>query len=95
MNITHGLVNLSDTEPALITLGDLAVSTSFEVTLNVQNVDGSAYVYIGGPEVSTSDYGYVIEPNASFGMQIVYKDVPLYAVSDTNESQVAVLKVAY
>jgi len=94
MNITHGLVTLSDTTPSLITLGD-STANGFEVSINVQNIDGSAYVYVGGPEVSTSDYGYVIEPNGSFGMQVAYKDTPLYAVSDTDESQVAIMKMAY
>jgi hypothetical protein len=61
--------------------------------ITVQNVDEAAYVYIGGEDVSTEDYGYRLAPEAAWSIELSGKDA-IYAITDTDESQVAVLKTS-
>jgi hypothetical protein len=59
--------------------------------ITIQNVDASAYVYVGGEGVTTSSYGYRLNPGTAISFELPGKDA-LYAITDTDESQVAVLK---
>lgn len=59
--------------------------------ITIQNVDGSAFVYLGGEGVTTSFYGYRLAPGAAWSIELPGRDA-LYAITDTDESQVAVLK---
>jgi len=61
--------------------------------ITVQNVDDSAYVYVGGEGVTSLNYGYRISPNNGWSVELNGKD-SLYAISDTDESKVAVLKTS-
>jgi hypothetical protein len=87
MATTHNLVTLSDSEGTRLSPAGLHSG----VDITIQNVDESAYVYIGGEDVTTSDYGYRLMPNSAISFELPGRDA-LYAVSDTDESQVAVLK---
>jgi hypothetical protein len=87
MATTHSLVTLSDSEGTRLSPAGLHSG----VDITIQNVDESAYVYIGGEDVTTSDYGYRLMPNSAISFELPGRDA-LYAVSDTDESQVAVLK---
>jgi hypothetical protein len=59
--------------------------------ITIQNVDASAYVYVGGEGVTTSSYGYRLNAGSAISFELPGKDA-LYAISDTNSSQVAVIK---
>jgi hypothetical protein len=59
--------------------------------ITIQNVHESGYVYIGGEEVSASDYGFRIMPNHSWSIELPSRD-SLYAISSVNGSKIAVLK---
>jgi hypothetical protein len=59
--------------------------------ITIQNVDGSAYVYLGGEGVTTSDYGYRLQPGSAISFELPGRDA-IYAISDTEDSQVAILK---
>lgn len=83
----HELVTLSNTDGIRLTPNGL--HTGMDIT--IQNVDDSAYVYIGGDGVTSSDYGYRLAPNSAISFELPGRDA-LYAISDTDESQVAVLK---
>lgn len=84
---THALITLSDVTATRITPN--GIHSGMDIT--IQNVHESAYVYIGGEDVTTLDYGYRLMPNAAISFELPGRDA-LYAISDTNESQVAVLK---
>ena len=60
--------------------------------LTVQNVDETANVYIGNAQVTSSSYGFKIAPGAGFSVELNPRD-QLFAISDTNESEVALLRV--
>ena len=61
------------------------------VDITIQNIDAEAYVFIGAEGVTSSDYGFRLSPGAAISFELPGKDA-LYAVSDTNESEIAVLK---
>ena len=83
----HALFTLSSETATRLTPNGL--HSGMDIT--VQNVDPAAYVYLGGEDVSSSDYGYRLSPQAAISFELPGRDA-LYVISDTDESQVAVLK---
>lgn len=87
MATTHALVTLSDSEATRLTPNGL--HSGMDIT--IQNIDTTAYVFVGGEDVSSDDFGYRLAPNAAISFELPGRDA-LYVISDTNDSQVAVLK---
>jgi hypothetical protein len=85
----HSLVTLSDSTATELTP---AGSVHSGLDLTVQNIDETATVYIGGAGVTAADYGFKIAPGAGFSVELNPRD-QLFAISDTNESEVALLRV--
>lgn len=84
---THALITLSNQTATRLTPNGL--HSGMDIT--IQNVHESAYIYVGGEDVTASDYGYRLMPNSAISFELPGRDA-LYAISDTDESQVAVLK---
>jgi hypothetical protein len=82
----HVLTTLSNTSATRITPN--GVHSGLDIT--IQNTDGSAYVYLGGEGVTASDYGYRLAPGAAWSVELPGTDA-LYAITDTNNSKIAVL----
>jgi len=83
----HSLISLSSTDATRLTPN--GVHSGMDITL--QNVDDSAYVYVGGEGVTSSDYGYRIAPGHAISFELPGKN-SLYAITNLNGSQLAVLK---
>jgi hypothetical protein len=90
MAITHNLYTLSNISATRLT----PQGTGSGMDITVQNINDSAYVYIGGPDVSSSNFGYRLSPNTAISWELSGKDNNLFAISDINESQLAVIKTA-
>jgi hypothetical protein len=80
-------------------LKTLSNSTAYRLTPNgvhsgmditIQNVDSSAYVYLGGEDVATDNFGYRLSPGTAWSVELPGQDA-LYAITDTDESQIAML----
>jgi hypothetical protein len=84
---SHALTTLSSSAATLLTPN--GVHSGMDVT--IQNIHASAYVYIGGEGVTTSSYGYRLNPGSAISFELPGKDA-LYAITDTNSSQVAIIK---
>ena len=84
----HELLTLSNSTPTELTPG----ANHSGLDLTVQNVDDTAVFYVGGTGVTASDYGFKIVPGSAFSIEL-NPDDQLYAISDTNESNAAVLRV--
>ena len=84
----HELLTLSDTTATELTPG--ANHSGLDVT--VQNVDATAIAYIGAAGVTAANYGFKLEPGDAFSVELNPRD-RLYIISDTNESNVALLRV--
>ena len=87
MAIYHDLIALSDSTPTELTPG--ARHSGLDVT--IQNVDEAAIIYIGSANVTAADYGFKIDPGAAFSIELNPND-RLYVISDTNESNAALLR---
>lgn len=59
--------------------------------ITIQNLDESAYVYVGGEDVNPEDFGYRLSPNSAISFELPGRDA-LYAITDTDNSYLAVLK---
>lgn len=84
----HDLLTLSDSTATELTPG----ARHSGLDLTIQNVDDTAIVYIGGTGVTASDYGFKLTPGAGFSVELNPND-RLYAISDTNGSNAALLRV--
>jgi hypothetical protein len=85
----HEIVTLSDTTPVELT-PEGKVHSGLDLT--VQNIDEEAIVYLGAEDVSSTSYGFKLLPGAGFSIELNPRD-ELYAISDTDESEVALLRV--
>ena len=81
----HSMVELSATAVRLTPNG---IHSGIDITL--QNINETAYVFVGGDGVTTTNYGYRISPNNGIAFELPGQD-SLYAVSDVNGSKVAVM----
>lgn len=85
----HAVTTLSSTSATRLTPS----GTHSGMDITIQNVDASAIVYIGGDGVTSSSYGYRLAPGAAWSIELPGLD-SLYAITDTNGSQVATLKTS-
>ena len=85
----HALTTLSSASATKLTPN--GVHSGMDIT--IQNVHESAYVYIGAEDVTTSDYGYRLAPGAAWSIELPGRN-SLYAITDTNNSKIAVLKTS-
>jgi hypothetical protein len=83
----HAITVLSDVTATRLTPNGM--HSGMDIT--IQNVDGSAFVYLGGEGVTASSYGYRLAPGTAWSIELPGRDA-LYAITDIDESQVAVLK---
>ena len=83
----HAHTTLSNTIATRLTPNGL--HSGMDIT--IQNIHESAYVFVGGEEVSASDYGYRIAPGSAFSIELPGQDA-LYAISTVNSSKVAILQ---
>jgi hypothetical protein len=60
--------------------------------ITLQNINETAYVYVGAEGVTTANYGYRISPNNGIAFELAERD-SLYAISDVNGSKVAVIQI--
>ena len=89
MATIHNLYTLSNSAATRLT--PLGMHSGMDITL--QNVHETAYVYVGGEGVTSSNYGYRIAPGHAISWELPEKD-SLYAITDTNNSKLAVLKTS-
>lgn len=85
----HSLTTLSSSSATRLTPNGL--HSGMDIT--IQNTDDAAIVYLGGSGVTSSNYGYRLSPGAAWSIELAGVDA-LYAVTDTNNSKVAVLKTS-
>lgn len=83
----HILRILSNTEAIRLTPN----GTHSGIDITLQNVNDNGYIYIGGEEVSSTNYGFRIMPNHSISFELPGNDA-LYAISSINELKLAVLE---
>ncbi len=84
---THATISLSSETATRLTPNGL--HSGMDIT--IQNISEANYVYIGGEGVNLQDFGYRLNPGSAISFELPGKDA-LYAIADTNETMIAVLK---
>lgn len=88
MAVTHRIIELNNTSAIAVSVEENHAGRD----ITIQNIDSTAYVYIGGAGVTTTNFGYRIAPNSAWSVELKREDV-IYAVS-SGSSDVAVLELA-
>ena len=84
----HSITNLSNTSATRLT----PIGTHSGMDITLQNVNETAFVFVGGEGVTTTEYGYRISPNNGIAFELAERDA-LYAISDVNNAKLAIIKV--
>lgn len=82
----HRIVSLSTTSPTLVS----PANTHSGVDITVQNINASGYVFVGGSNITTGDYGFRIDPSHAISIELNGKD-DLYVLGSTSGLSAAVL----
>lgn len=82
----HSLKTLSNTATTL--LSPFGIHSGVDIT--IQNVNASGYIYIGGENVSSTDYGYRLMPSHAISLELSGQS-SLYAIASAPDMKVAVL----
>jgi hypothetical protein len=83
---THNLIIL-DNENEAVRITPNGIHSGMDIT--IQNV-GSSTVYIGGEEVTTSNYGFKLTAGSAFSVELPGSNA-LYVVSESDTASVATL----
>lgn len=83
----HEIFTLNNTAEQRLT--PVGVHSGIDITL--QNVSSSGYIYIGGEGVSSTNYGFRIQPNHSFSVELPGNDA-LFAIASAPNTDLAVIK---
>ena len=86
---SHALTTLSSSTATKLTPN----GTHSGLDITIQNISDTAYVYLGGAGVTALSYGYRLAPGAAWSVELPGRNA-LYAITDTNNSKVAVLKTS-
>lgn len=86
---SHELIALSNTTATALT----PVHTHSGIDITIQNVNSEGYVYIGASNLTSSNYGFRIDPSHAISIELNGKDV-IYAIGSTSGLSVAVLSTS-
>ena len=93
MTLSHALVTLNQTAQILTIPVASEAPYAQDLLISVQNLHSSHYVFLGDSTVTTSSYGFRIDPGQTFTISLNPFD-ELYAVTDTGTTNVGVIRVA-
>jgi hypothetical protein len=93
MTLLHNLITLNTSTPVMLTT-TVAQEGDYgrELDVSIQNLHSSHFVFIGDSSVSTSSYGFRIDPGQTFTATLNTQD-EIYAVTDTGTTSVGVIRV--
>lgn len=95
MSLSHALVALNTTTATILTVPAASEdSYSQQLTISIQNLHASHFVYIGDATVSSTSYGFRIDPGQTFTAVLAPQD-EIYGLTDTGTTNVAVIRVQH
>lgn len=95
MSLSHNLVSLSTSSPTMLTTTSAQEGAyGRELTISIQNLHSSHFVFLGDSTVTTSSYGFRIDPGQTFTATLNAED-EIYAVCDATTTTVGVMKVLH
>ena len=94
MALSHYLATLNQTAQLLTLTSAQEGSYGKEVTIAIQNLHSSHYVFLGDSTVTTSSYGFRIDPGQTFTATLNVDD-EIYAVTDTGTTNVGLIRILH
>lgn len=88
MTTQHRVHTLSNTSATLV--GPRPVHSGGDIT--IQNLSDTSFVYIGGESVSSTSFGYRLDPETAWSVELNGSDT-IYAIAENDGAQVAILLV--
>lgn len=85
MAVTQNNFNLSSASATQV--GPTPRHAGFDITL--QNTASAGYIYLGNENVSTSSYGFRLDPGSAWSVELSIYDT-VYATTDINGTSLAV-----
>lgn len=85
MSFSHQIVNVYASATVQVNPSS-APDYAEGVTISIQNLNGSNYVYVGGSGTSSTSYGFRLSPNQSITYDLDPSDPVLLATNDTSSS---------
>jgi hypothetical protein len=67
---------------------------SRDLTISIQNLHSSHFVFLGDSTVTTSSYGFRIDPGQTFTAVLDPND-EIYAVTDTGTTNVGIIRILH
>jgi len=92
MPIRHGILTINTTRSEVL-VDDIDM-VQYSMTMSIQNIDETGVIYLGDSTVTAEDYGYALVPGDSFTLDDVGRRPGLYAISDVNGTQAAVIRIS-
>lgn len=94
MALSHQLFTLNQT-PAILTVPAASEQDYAEsLTIAIQNLHSSHFIFLGSSSVSTSSYGFRIDPGQTFTAVLAPED-ELYGVTDTGTTSAGVIRIQH
>ena len=87
MSLSHSLFQVDGTAVALTN----HTMFRFPTTVCIQNTSGSAYLYLGGSNVTDSNFGFRVDPGQAFTADLGGEDVVYGIASNGSTIPVAVM----
>lgn len=87
MAVNHRIVALNNETPVAVSVTGNHAGRD----ITIQNLSSSSNVYLGGQDVTTTNFGYKLAPNSAWSVELRKEDA-IYAVS-SGTSDVAVLEL--
>jgi hypothetical protein len=84
---THNLITLPAANEA-VRITPNGLHGGMDIT--IQNVNTAAKIYLGGENVTTDNYGFMLAVGQAFSVELPGND-SIYAVSNLDDAEVAVL----
>lgn len=91
MSLSHNIVAVNSDDAVILTVpSNLEKDYSKSLTISIQNLDSTHFIFLGSSEVTASSYGFRLNPGQTFTADLEPNE-EIYAITDTGTTNVATL----
>ena len=90
--LSHALITLNQTAQILTIPFVEEKEYAFSLSISIQNLHSSHFVFLGDESVTTASYGFRLDPGQTFTADLSPED-DIYAVTDTGTTDIALIRI--
>ena len=91
MSLSHRMFTLSDTNTTMVTVPPAEEKEyALMLTISIQNLSSDRYVLLGDDSITTSSYGFRLDPGQVFSADLNPSN-DLYAICDSDSCDISVM----